>query len=83
MAKYVLTSGKQIGIVKYTGEKTDAEVLEMMQRNEPDADWTDCSKIPRCRHSCKYCGAIADGTFEDLLCGDCRQTFGHSLFSEL
>lgn len=83
MAKYVLTSDKQIGIVKYTGENTDAEVLEMMQLNEPDADWTACTKIPRGRHSCKYCGAIADGIFEDLLCEDCRQTFGHSLFSEL
>ncbi len=34
-------------------------------------------------HFCKYCGGIADGTYEDLLCEDCRMMFGHSLYSEL
>ncbi|MCL2555441.1 MAG: hypothetical protein FWE03_00280 [Firmicutes bacterium] len=84
MAKYVLTSDKQIGIVKYSyKDKTDEEVLKMMQENEPDANWTSCTKIPRGKHSCRYCGSIAEGTYEDLLCEDCRSTFGHSLFSEL
>jgi len=35
------------------------------------------------KHVCKYCGGLAEGTFEDLLCGECRETFGHSLYSEL
>lgn len=84
MAKYVLTSEKQIGIVNYLyKDKTDAEVLVMMQRNEPDACWQTCEKIPRGKHSCKYCGQIAEGTHSDLLCEDCRETFGHALFSEL
>ena len=83
MAKYVLTSDTLIGTVSYTGEKTDAEVLAMMQANEPDAKWQTCTKIPRGKHSCKYCGGIAEGTYTDLLCKDCRETFGHSLFSEL
>jgi len=83
MAKYVLTSETQIGIVKYTGDKTDAEVLKMMQENEPDANWTTCTKVPRGKHTCPYCGNIAEGTFKDLLCGECRETFGHSLITEL
>lgn len=84
MAKYVLLSEKQIRIVNYTDkDKTDEEVLTMMQRNEPDANWQLCKKIPRGKHSCKYCGEIAEGTHADLLCEDCRETFGHSLFSEL
>lgn len=34
-------------------------------------------------HVCKYCGGIAEGAYEDLLCADCRELFGHSLYSEL
>lgn len=41
------------------------------------------SKIPNGFHECKYCGGLAEGDFEDLLCGECRYDFGHSLFSEL
>jgi len=84
MAKYILTSETQIGIVKYPyKDKTDEQVLKMMQENEPDAGWQTCHKIPRGKHSCKYCGGIAEGTHEDLLCSECRETFGHALYSEL
>ena len=34
-------------------------------------------------HICKYCKGIADGSYADLLCDDCKRIFGHSLFSEL
>ena len=34
-------------------------------------------------HICKYCGGIAKGDCEDLLCDDCRMLFGHTLYSEL
>lgn len=83
MAKYVLTSEKEIGTLSYSGDKTEAEVLAMMQANEPECNWTACKKVPRGKHICKYCGNIAEGTHGDLLCKECRDTFGHSLFSEL
>ena len=35
------------------------------------------------QHICKYCGEITDGIEEDLLCKNCRELFGHALFSEL
>ncbi len=35
------------------------------------------------KHLCKYCGEVVDGDYEDLLCADCRMTFGHALYSEL
>lgn len=34
-------------------------------------------------HICKYCGEIAKGTDEDVLCDDCRYTFGHAFYYEL
>ena len=34
-------------------------------------------------HICKYCGNVAAGTDEDVLCPDCRMTFGHAFYSEL
>ena len=34
-------------------------------------------------HICKYCGDIAQGIDEDVLCADCRMTFGHAFYSEL
>jgi hypothetical protein len=35
------------------------------------------------KHLCQYCGEVVDGEYEDLLCEDCRMTFGHALYSEL
>ena len=34
-------------------------------------------------HICKYCKGIAKGTDKDLLCDDCRVSFGHTFYSEL
>ena len=34
-------------------------------------------------HRCKYCNNIVPGKYDDLLCDDCRETFGHTLYSEL
>ena len=34
-------------------------------------------------HRCKYCGEITNGTDENVLCEDCRMTFGHAFYSEL
>lgn len=34
-------------------------------------------------HTCKYCGNVTQGDYEDFLCEDCRKLFGHSCFSEL
>ena len=34
-------------------------------------------------HICGYCNGIAEGDMEDLLCRDCRELFGHTLYSEL
>lgn len=39
--------------------------------------------LARGHHICQYCGSIAEGTYKDLLCGRCKDIFGHSLFSEL
>lgn len=50
--------------------------LELMSGNKV------CTDLPN-QHICKYCGEIADGTDEDLLCKKCREFFGHALFSEL
>ena len=35
------------------------------------------------KHICGYCGEIADGEDENLLCADCRETFGHAYLDEL
>lgn len=83
MAKYVLRSDTQIGTVKIDGDYTAESVLNMMQQNEPNAKWTECEILPRGKHICKYCGNIAEGTLADLLCSDCRETFGHTMHSEL
>lgn len=35
------------------------------------------------KHICQYCGNVVEGDYEDLLCDECREIFGHSLYSEL
>ena len=37
----------------------------------------------RTHHLCKYCGGIADGIDENILCQECREDFGHAFFTEL
>jgi len=32
---------------------------------------------------CKYCGEENGSKDEDVLCKDCRETFGHGFYSEL
>lgn len=32
---------------------------------------------------CKYCGRPNNSMDEDILCEDCRETFGHTFYSEL
>lgn len=34
-------------------------------------------------HICKYCGSVASGSDEDMLCDDCAELFGHRFFCEL
>lgn len=34
-------------------------------------------------HICKYCGGVAKGIDEDILCEECRDVFGHAFYSEL
>lgn len=34
-------------------------------------------------HICKYCGSVASGSDEDILCDGCAELFGHRLFGEL
>ncbi len=34
-------------------------------------------------HLCKYCYGIAEGSQEDILCENCRNTFGHYSYHEL
>lgn len=34
-------------------------------------------------HICKYCGRIEKGINKDVLCKECREIFGHDLYSEL
>ena len=33
--------------------------------------------------SCPYCGMPSDSSNPDVLCSDCRETFGHVFYSEL
>ena len=83
MAKYLLKSEEYTTSFSFTGEATEQQLLQHFQKKNPEDNWTVCIKVPRGKHICKYCGEIAEGTYVDLLCTDCRETFGHSLYSEL
>lgn len=83
MSKYILMSEDKIGSIEYKGNKTEKEILAMVQMSEQESNWLTCERVPRDKHICKYCGYIAEGTYDELLCKECREIFGHSLFSEL
>ena len=84
MAKYIAYSKDVKTWFSYKGDGlTDAELLKVISDMEPNIKWTEIKRVPRGSHVCKYCGEIAEGTYADLLCKDCRETFGHTMYSEL
>lgn len=40
-------------------------------------------KVTKIGNRCKYCGEANNSEDEDVLCADCRQTFGHAFYSQL
>lgn len=83
MATFILNNGEIRAIFKDTSGRMEAELLKIVQVQEPERKWTSIQKLPKGKHICKYCGGIAEGTYQDLLCEECRECFGHSLYSEL
>ena len=64
----------------YTTEMTQAEIEQLII----DSDGENFKiKITKIKNECKYCGEFTDSDDEDVLCEDCRQTFGHTFYSEL
>lgn len=59
-------------------------IMDMLQ-NSQDFKSTNVLDIAdaNTHHICKYCGEIVNGTDEDVLCSECRETFGHAFYSEL
>ena len=56
--------------------------VRLCQKHYPDEKITAVYDAKK-HHICKYCGGIADGIDEDILCSECREDFGHAFFSEL
>lgn len=83
MATFILNNGEIRAIFKDTSGRMESELLKIVQVQEPERKWTSIQKLPKGKHICKYCGGIAEGTYQDLLCEECRECFGHSLYSEL
>ena len=83
MAKFILESKTQRAWFSDNSGRTEAELLKANQAEEPDRKWISITKLPRGKHICKYCFRVAEGTYDDLLCEECRECFGHALYSEL
>ncbi len=56
--------------------------LRLCQKHHPDEK---IQKVydAKTHHLCKYCGNVAKGKDEDVLCEGCRELFGHAFFTEL
>lgn len=63
------TKEKFISLVQQANAFKDQKVIDVADANT--------------HHICKYCGDIAEGIDENVLCADCRMTFGHAFYSEL
>ena len=56
--------------------------LRLCQKHYPDDKITQVCDANN-HHICQYCGSIANGPDNDVLCEGCRDLFGHAFFSEL
>ena len=68
-SEWDLPKEKFINLIQQTNAFKDKKVLDVADGNT--------------HHICKYCGDIAEGTDENVLCADCREIFGHAFYSEL
>jgi hypothetical protein len=60
---------KFINLIQQTDRFKNEKVLDVADANT--------------HHICQYCGEVAEGTYEEVLCQDCRDTFGHAFYYEL
>lgn len=67
--EFDVSKEKFIGLIQHTDAFKDQKVVDVADGNT--------------HHICKYCGDIAEGTDENVLCQECREIFGHAFYSEL
>lgn len=67
----------------FTLEMTQEELKKSLQPFAKDEEVITNVYDGNTHHVCKYCGDVVKGTDEDVLCEDCRYTFGHTFYSEL
>lgn len=72
---------KDIYIFTVSGT-TKESVIKRMQRIYKGCHIREAVPVAG-HHLCKYCHGIAEGTDEDILCDECRETFGHTFYFEL
>lgn len=64
----------------YSTELTQEEIEKVLL----DSDGENYNiKVTKQENLCKYCGEPTYHDNEDVLCTDCRLTFGHTFYSEL
>lgn len=63
---------------------------EFKTKKRPDFKAVQCFKCKKdsenwkqIKHPCKYCGQETGSSDRDVLCAECRDTFGHTFYSEL
>ena len=61
----------------------ETKVLDLCNRIYSQHHFIECKQITENRHICGYCGWVVEGKDEDVLCSECRITFGHAFYSEL
>ncbi len=64
-----LPKEKLISLLQQTNDFKNDKILDVADGNT--------------HHICKYCGGIAKGVDQDILCQECRELFGHAFYSEL
>jgi len=69
---------KKIKLIKFSHDEKKADVKISLDGKIYEGQLIHFTGKP-----CKYCGEDNESPDENLLCSDCRETFGHSLFSEL
>ena len=64
--------------------QADHEAIRRGNHNFPGIGY-EAPKVAKSseHHRCKYCGVLTAGADEDVLCGECREIFGHYRYSEL
>ena len=80
----IIIGVKNTEIEKYFKNNPEELIQQCIKRGDVrEGEVVNLEFLKKGEHFCEYCGKVVEGNDKDVLCDECRMTFGHKYYSEL